>query len=403
MEQIAEALCELRQTRVETLARMTQADIVAIVSEWARHWREEDSAFRREAAALREPFPFAMTRVSLDALLESLTPDALWALIDAEGVREAFGVSLVGHVIAGNTPLLSWVSVLRALLMRSASFVKLPSGPAADWGRLFVRSLEDAAPELAACVQVAQWPGGALEREIALCRGVDLVMAHGSDETIQALRALCPPSVVFVGCGHRVSFGLVLSGAAMDEAARGFARDVLLYDQGGCLSPHTVFVEETWEEAVAFGARLALALTREVPKYPLSVRSPQAAMRVREARLMARMAEGTHLWEDDTLRWTVIARPERAFALSPTHGVVSVQPIESWKELPQALGPVARYLQGGAVAGRDEVLPALVTPFLSRRCAPGELQAPPFAWRQDGRDVLRTFLPSRGQDDKRCL
>src|SRR6185437_3432359 len=121
------------------------------------------------------------------------------------------------------------------------------------------------------------------ENDAALCCGVDLVMAHGSDATIQDLRALCPPHVGFVGYGHRVSFGLTLAGATTDEAARGFARDVLLYDQGGCLSPHTVFVEGAWEEAVAFGARLASALTLAVHVYPLAARSPQAAMRVREA------------------------------------------------------------------------------------------------------------------------
>lgn len=394
MEQIIDALCGLRQARAETLARMSQAEVVGVVSEWARRWQQEDDPFRREAEALAEPFPFAQTRVSLDALLQSLTPDALWELIDAEDVREAFGRPLVGHVIAGNTPLLAWVSVLRALVMRSASFVKLPSGPSAEWGRLFVRSLAEVAPGLAECVHLAQWPGGTADLDAALCGNVDLVMAHGGDETIHALSALCPAHVGFVGYGHRVSFGLAVSGAT-DEAARGFARDVLLYDQGGCLSPHTVFVEGTWDECVAFGAHLAAALTEAVTAYPQSARPPLAAGRVREARLLARMAEGTRVWEDDDLRWTVIVRPELAFALSPTHGVVSVQPLPSLDALPQALAPVADYLQGCAVTRPKEA-----SGVLSRLCAPGELQAPPFAWRQDGRDVLRSLLPGRGQDDE---
>ena len=45
----------------------------------------------------------------------------------------------IGHVIAGNTPLLAWTSLLRALLMRSASVVKLPSGDAAEWGQAVPR------------------------------------------------------------------------------------------------------------------------------------------------------------------------------------------------------------------------------------------------------------------------
>ena len=53
--------------------------------------------------------------------------------------------------------------------------------------------------------------------------------------------------------------------------------------------------------------------------------------------------------------------------------------------------PVAGYLQGCAVAGEaGDYVPCL--PYL---CKPGELQAPPMSWRQDGRDVLRVLTPPR--------
>ena len=72
-------------------------------------------------------------------------------------------------------------------------------------------------------------------------------MAQGSDETLRALRTLCPAGTPFVGYGHRVSFGVVCKGST--NAAAGFAKDVLLYDQGGCLSPQTIFVEGGWQKA----------------------------------------------------------------------------------------------------------------------------------------------------------
>lgn len=387
---IVEAASRLRQS--DGLSRMSQADVVEALAELAWRWRNRNYSFRRQAEHLTDPFPFAMTQVSLEALLDSLTPDALWALIDAEGVREAHGVPLVGHVIAGNTPLLAWVSILRALLMRSASLVKLPSGPAADWGRLFGASLADVSPELARCVEWHQWPGGTSELDAALCRCVDLVLAYGSDRAMTALRGLCPSETRFLGYGHRVSFGLVLEDGASKEALQGFARDILLYDQGGCLSPQTIFVEGGWNDCLDFGERLAQALPQAVLAYPLPVRSPQAAPSVREARALARMEEGTRLWEDPALRWTVIARPRRDFTLSPTFGVVSVQPLASLATLPQALAPVSAFLQGCAVASSSPIPPELAA-RLSYVCRPGQLQAPPLGWRQDGRDVLRSLLP----------
>ncbi len=394
---IGAAADRLRNAHQTVLSEMTQAEVVEAISRWAEQWQDAHLPWRRSAEALTDPFPFAMVQVSLDALLESLTPDALWALIDREDVRDAHGPIVIGHVIAANTPLLSWVSILRALLMRSASLVKLPSGPAAAWGHLFVHSLVEVSPKLAECVTLLQWAGGTTELDTALCQSVDSVMVHGSDAALASLQALCPPARSFLAYGHRVSFGLVFAGAASDEAICGCAKDILLYDQGGCLSPQTIFVQGDWDDALAFAGRLALALPGATEKYPLTVRAARAAGAVREARLLARMEQGTRLWEDPALRWTVIARPSSCFTASPTFGVISVQPLPLLETLPSALAPAAGRLQGCAIAAPEKdmstdtktMLEALGASYI---CAPGQLQAPPFSWRQDDRDVLRSLL-----------
>ena len=388
---ITAAIARLRQRQAEILAPMPQSEVIVALAAFADNWRDPCYPLRLEAESWQEPFPFDMVEVSLNALLDSLTPEALWALIDAEEAHDKQGYSVIGHVIAGNTPLLSWVSLIRALLVRSASFVKVPSGPAGQWAELFRRSLADVSPAIASCLHLAQWPGGTQELDAALCAGTDLVMAHGSDHTMRDLSALCPPATSFVGYGHRVSFGLVPRGNGTVEAAEEFAKDVLLYDQGGCLSPQTIFVEGDWPDTLAFAARLAEALPNAAATYPLPIRGAQAAMTVREARLLAVMEEGNRLWEGQDLRWTVVARPQRALVPSPTYGVVSVQPLNSLEDLPEAISHVAGHLQGCAVAGEA----ADYIPNVSRLCAPGKLQAPPLSWRQDGRDVLRVLLVPR--------
>ena len=394
---ILQAAARLRQAHW-ALAALSQAEVVAQLAEFGRRWRDCGYPMRYEAERITRPFPIAMTRVSLAALLDSLTPEALWRLIEDEGVRDAFGFPIIGHVIAGNTPLLSWTSLLRALLMRSASLIKLPSGDAAGWGRIFHASLSEVAPVLASCVTALEWPGGEAVCDRALCESVDLVLAYGSDATLSALRGLCPPATPLLGYGHRVSFGLLLLGADEDAAARGFATDVLLYDQGGCLSPQTILVEGSRCRAQAFADRLAAALSAAAQEYPLPHRTTHAARRVREARLLARMEADTRLWEDTQLRWTVIARPAEVFTPSPTHGVVSVQAFASPGRLPVVLAPVEDRLQGCAVAPR---LPtAAWAGELAKRvsyvCAPGHLQSPPLSWPQDARPVLRSLRGGEG-------
>ena len=392
VDTVERAAADLRRRHAEMLALMPQAEIVAALAALGRRWRDPDYPLRREAKAWTEPFPFAMAQVSLDALLDSLTKDALWALLAAENIPDAPGYPVVGHVIAGNTPLLAWVSIIRALLVRSASLVKLPSNASARWARVFHQSLAEVAPELAACVFLTEWTGGTRELDAALCRQSDLVMAHGSDGTLHALRSVCSAGTPLVGYGHRVSFGLLLPGADIHDAARGFARDVLIYDQGGCLSPQTVYILGDFEDARRFAAALADALALVSAKYPLPVRAASAAGAVRDARALAWMEDGAAVWQGDDLRWTVIARLDRAFRGSPTFGVISVQPLGSLADLPEALSAVASRLQGCAVAGNaDGYLPGV-----SYLCRPGEMQAPPLSWRQDGRDVLRVLLPPRG-------
>ena len=394
VRELENAVSRLRSAH---LSRPSQSDVVAALSDLAERWREPSSPFRRQAEQLKDPFPFGMVEVSLAALLDSLTPERLWHLIDSERMRGVSGCPVVGHVIAGNTPLLSWVSVIRALLVGSTSLVKLPSGSAAAWGHLFHQSLADVAPELAERVAMLQWPGGTTDLDTALCTTADLVMAHGNDATLRSLEAICPRQTLLVGYGHRISFGLVTAGSGTAEAAAGFARDVLLYDQGGCLSPQTLFVEGGWPETTDFAAKLAQALAEAVSLYPLPVRAALAASTVREARLLASMEEGAVLWSDVTLRWTVVARPQREFVPSPTFGVITVQPLATLADLPEAIAPISAFLQGCVVAGdiHDYI------PNATYICRPGEMQAPPLSWRQDGRDLLRVLTRGRQYEDLR--
>lgn len=388
---VGKAAADLRRRHAETLALMPQTNIVQALSQIACRWRDPNYPLRQDAETWTEPFPFAMVQISLDALLDSLTPEALEMLIAAEDAISARGYPLIGHVIAGNTPLLAWVSMIRALLVRSTSLVKLPSNASARWAYAFQQSLAEVAPELAACISFAEWSGGTQELDAALCSQSDLVMAHGSDSTLDALRALCPPHTPFIGYGHRVSLGLLLPDADAEEAARGFAKDILVYDQGGCLSPQALYVLGDFDAAQRFAGVLAQALAAACAEFPLPVRAATASSAVAEARALAWMEQGTAVWEDARRRWTVIYWPESHWRGSPTYGVISVQPLASLSELPEAMGAVAGRVQGCAVAG--DTFGYL--PGVSYLCRPGAIQAPPLAWRQDGRDVLRVLLPPK--------
>jgi len=389
--EITDTITHLRRMRTANLLPMPQGQIVDIVAQWARLWQEPGFSFRREAMTLTEPFPFSHVQVSLDGLLPSLTVPALNALIDAEGVRDTFGVPLIGHVIAGNTPLLAWVNLLRALLMRSASVAKLPSGPAAQWASLFVRSLACVSPALASTIALAEWPGGTSSLDDALCAQADLVMCQGGDDAIAALRARTPPATPFVGYGHALSFGLLPAHSDWDTAAEGFARDILVYAQGGCLSVKTILVQGDGDNTARFARHLTVALRRKVTPYPPPPATPQDWDRHTTARLLGQIQPGASCPSRPDDPFVVLVWPRREFHVQSGTNVVVVQALPPRARLDTLLAPFAGRLQGCALAGAP--LPSLRAKLdalgISRLCAPGEMQAPPFAWRQNQRDVLR--------------
>ena len=182
---------------------------------------------RREKSLLPQPRKTDRTLISLP-----LSP--------SEAGRGGRGVrAKIALILAGNTPLLSWSPLAACLLAGHTVHVKM-SRDESLWPRLFRDALAEVAPEIAERVTLDVWPGDD-PRTIALIAASDAVIAYGSDETIATLRALTPTSTPFFGYGYGVSVGILPRDVPF--YARGFAQDVLMYGQAGCLSPQALLVE----------------------------------------------------------------------------------------------------------------------------------------------------------------
>ena len=331
-------------------------------------------------------FPWEMMRLSLAALVPGMKASGAWS--ERAGARTAGPSKVVALVLAGNTPLLSWSPIAAALLAGHSVFAKM-SRDETLWPTLFRDVLAQVDPVVAARLVLDVWPGDD-PRTAELVRAADAVVAFGSDRTLAALRDVTPPTMPFFGYGHGISIGLVPGGSPGGD--HGFARDVLLYSQSGCLSPRAIFVEGSPDRARAFGAALASAMAgmaRELVAPP--VRDPAIAHAVREARDMAHF-EGAASSGSADLSWTVITHqmPSPVLLLGE-HGVVSVIPIgNAVCDLRPLLGESVGYVTGagvaGTVAGELEVL--LASLGVSRICPPGEMQTPPLDWPNGGRDLL---------------
>ncbi len=341
----------------------------------------------------------ALAGMSLDAMLDGWSEAELWRLIDSEGVRDLeSSPALALHVVAANTPLLVWSSVARALLIGAASLVRLPQeSPEIDfWARQFQNALANASPKLAELVSMTHWPSDDFGATREAACASDAVLVYGSDATVENIRALTPRDKRFVGYGHRFSIGVVGTGADYAAAARGTALDMLIFDQQGCLSPQIIFVEGESDDAARFAAALRQELNRVRGQFP--ARSAATVAKLREASMMARFQPGAAVSHDLDFAWLVATAPSIAAPSFGLPGYIAVAPIggcaspagwlkeQSLSERLQGVSYVA-----GANDDNSALRAAVYDLGASYVCSPGWLQRPPFSWREDNLDVLKSL------------
>ena len=425
---IREACETLKRNRVQFLAGRSTSHLIKIISETAMNWLQPDYPFRRlalERSPAETGFPRATLARGLDSFFAQLTRENLHALLvqdlghahrldeltaalgESRSAHAALarGPELLVHFTAGNIPCPAWMSIVLGLLIRSAQFVKCASG-ASFLPRLFAHSLHEAEPKLAACLEIAEWPGGDTALEEPLFAEADCVTATGRDETLAELRGRLPPQVRLLGYGHRVSFAYltrdVLSAFSTRKLVGQAADDVIAWNQHGCLSPHVIYVETGGAvSAEQFAEMLANELEqREAtePRGPLPVAAAATIASRRDFyRVRAAASPETRLWcSEGSTNWTVVFEADARFQLSCLDRFIYVKnAADLTGTLNQADG-VRGQVSTVGLAAHDDQARALATELarwgVTRVCPLGQMQNPPLTWRHDGRPALADLI-----------
>jgi hypothetical protein len=421
---ITEACRALKRNRERYLADRPSAQLARVIARTATNWRDPGFPFRKLALDL-DPrvtgFSRATLMAGLDTFFARLTEENLLLLLEQElgHVRRldefssttgeqlekraacAHGPGLIAHIAAGNLPCPALMSLVQGLLVRSCQFLKCARG-GADLPRLFAHSLYDAEPKLGACLEIAQWPGGTEPLEAALFAEADCVTATGSDEALAAIAQKLPQPVRFLRYGHRVSFGYITRGSLGHAQARLLAqqaaRDVAAWDQQGCLSPHSFYVERDGAiSAEQFAELLAKELEaheKHAPRAQADLHAA-AAIATRRAFYEVRAAHSpeTRQWASaDSTAWTVVYEADARFQISCLNRFVFVKEITGIGEMLRAAevvrGQISTIGLAAPLAEAKEIALQLARWGAPRICPLGQMQNPPLTWRHDGRPAL---------------
>lgn len=412
-ESLEQTLTRLK-AEAPTLQRMTGMAVIEALSRWVTLWLQPDFFWRRQAVkALHELGDFSepVLEEGLDELFGAWSREAMielvtWELgaawleeggqapISLDGMsRRHISPQLVGAILAGNVPPPSLQALMAGLLVRSPVFLK--ASRRAPWfPAILVASLQAHVPELGACVECGVWEGEATQTTILL-RSAEAVLAYGNDSTIRQLKAQCPLHTRLLGHGHRVSVAYLARESLLDNSlalmGQALARDIALYDQQGCLSPHVIVVEESGEVSVpALCEHLASVAMPEVARrWPLGQLSlGQASAQVQFKGVVSFTGE---LWDGEG--GAVCLTEAEHFEPSCLGRVVLVKAVSGLPDALRYLEPIRHHLQGVALEADEVRWQSLALGLgafgASRICRPGQLQAPSAAWTGDGSPVLR--------------
>ena len=384
---LREIVSEARQ-RTETARSMSGEALADAVDALRSPWEEQGQS-RTDFLEAHPERSFGLSRPmierGLDHLVRSLHRGvaerrAALQLGSPRALRaEPLGVVL--HVVSGNVFFGPCESLLAGLLTRNVNLVKRPGG-SADFLSWFFRSLEQAAPRLAAITALLDWHGGSEDIESHLGREVDGIIVAGDMETIAGYRRLASPLTALVEFGPRVSLAVV-SRAALDVVdVAGLARDVALWDQLACTAAQCVYVQGE-NGAMHLAERLAAALQELARTLPEGEAGLDERIEIARFRDTARFAEamGTaRVFGGSGELASVVFEKDPVFAPSPLRRSVRVKPYEELANLTATLKPLRGILQtvGLAVSAleRDRYHEFLSAMGARRFCSIGAMNEP---------------------------
>ena len=389
-DRAVENVSELRKAAASLRAGLTinidRERVVRVLIEAISRLRSRGDDLRRRAIEMIARNSGISPQV-LDASI-----DALLARFDQESIRAVASrlrvtSELLGFIMASNAVGAGIHEVLLAMICGAAVMIKSSSGEPYFFSTL-AQTIAQIDPEVGKRIAVLTWTRQRSDLSTLLCAVCDRMVAYGDDATIDAIQ-----SGALFGFGSKASGALVAAAAlGSDEiglAVAALARDVILFEQRGCLSPSHVFVVGPAEASAALSAALGAELVRlargDFPPARLTLSAAARIQAVRERARWRKMAGiSLDLLEGERLQWTIVIDPDARFVVSPGYRTVFVSAVKDAKDFSSRLSAFVGKIEGFSVADPKSELAAFVSYLraigVGWICPPGSAQSPPPAW-----------------------
>jgi hypothetical protein len=252
----------------------------------------------------------------------------------------AFGARAV-HIVAGNSPTVSTLSIARNALTRSDGIIKAPSNDPLTAAAI-VRAMIDIDPEhpVTRHVSVAYWKGGdaAIEERIYQPRYIEKIVAWGGLASVSHIAKYIQPGIDLITLDPKLSSTIIGREAfagerAMREAAKRAALDVGALNQEGCVNARVIYVETGCDEhGLGLANRFGDMLRGEILALPPHVSGPAKRFDPILAEEMSalRFTDDYRLFGGGVEGGVIVSQGDRPveFARLLAHRVANVVPVD---------------------------------------------------------------------------
>lgn len=354
----------------------------------AAQWCDPRSSVRSSAReALRDgEWPAEVVEVALDNVLQDADQELRgWQAHESELTVLAI---LPGNVIGPTIAVAYCAAAAGAKLMLKSSSREL------GLADIVAAQFESLGAPLVGTMRPMRWSGGDADLEAKVFPQAQRIVVFGDDATIEDVKRRAPEGTAVKGYGSAFSVGFIPRGSDVGAAAEAAAFDVSLFDQRGCLSPQTIYVEGGEAQAILFAHALSTSLARVESSLPRarSGEAERAAVAEFVRRLQVRaLAPSTHALgtiflgpqKDGVPAFVVGAEPFSSPVCAGFGRLVVIKPCRDATQAADAAKTLGPKLDSVGVAGG--ATPSLHRVFSEvgalRVCGFGEMQRPPFGYR----------------------
>ncbi|HAG42917.1 MAG TPA: acyl-CoA reductase, partial [Clostridium sp.] len=340
----------------------------------------------------------SMVDMGMDALKEMLSINSLKLRLKSLGdyhcldtftknryskITRAVPIGSVLHIAAGNIFLGSIDSLIMGIITKNINILKVSSQDFL-FPTLFYRALEevDIDKTITPYITITYWKSSNKALDTIAKNSFDAILLFGGKEAVKNYKNGLSVNTQLYSFGPKISFGIVCKGLNNDElreTAKGFADDIIFWEQRACTSCQNIFIENS-DNVKNFIQYLYEALEEKGEEFPQNQLDIDSAVEIRKKRELAKWEEFNNralVLEGKNANHTIIMEEKNNIVDSPLNRTIYINVVDNYKDILDGNIQLLKYYMSTLAIACNSGIQDIIEDFIDfgimRFCKPGAM------------------------------